>query len=106
MLLEPLPVADERLHRNRCRELHVLSGLVIGETELSQRIRDIRGIPGGAKEHTGGHLVLPELHRLPENDYRFASRSQMRRGGEAIGPGTDHDHFYSWRRHRIPTPLL
>src|SRR6266481_2862168 len=92
-MLKPTSIFDETIQRHRRRKLNVLALLEIAESEATRRLRDVACVPRRTKEHSGGHLLCPKLHRLAEHTRLDASHAQVSRRGEPVGPGTDYGYI-------------
>ena len=94
LLLEPAPVADEQVDRNR-----VVPGEgrdAVGEAVVLQPVAGTRG--GNARsarrrleEHALGHVVAPRVHGFAEDPDAHAPVEEVRRDGQAVGAASDDD---------------
>ena len=91
--LKPSAVVDKGFERNRRPRSKTRHALVGIERGGRGRTGDIRGDARRTQQHAGGHLLRPELHRLPEALHLDAGTPQVRRSGQTVWTRSNDGNF-------------
>ena len=90
-LLKPAAIVYEAFQGSGIGKLLTCVGFEMVKREFMMWIGNVRCRPVGSEKHSGGHVVLPEAHRLAENGDAEATILQIGRVGEPIGTCSYND---------------